>query len=109
MTQHNDPGVRASACAALGRLVQPQDAEVIQALTTALKDSIPGVRQVVAQALGRVGSPLAVASLITALRRRDEFRLVRRAATWTLVKLGLDPLALEALSEALSDKDGEVR
>ncbi len=109
LTQHNDPGVRASACAALGRLAQAQDAEVIQALMAALKDPIPGVRQVAAQALGRVGSPLAVAPLIAALRRRDEFRLVRRAATWSLGKLGPDPLAVEALSEALTDKDGEVR
>jgi len=109
LTQHDDPGVRASACAALGRLAQAQDEEVVQALITALKDSIPGVRQVVAQALGRVGSPLAVAPLIAALRRRDEFRLVRRAATWSLGKLGPDPLAVEALSEALTDKDGEVR
>lgn len=109
LTQHDDPGVRASASAALGRLAQAQDDEVIQALITALKDSIPGVRQVAAQALGRVGSPLAVAPLIAALRRRDEFRLVRRAATWSLGKLGPDPLAVEALSEALTDKDGEVR
>jgi HEAT repeat protein len=109
LTQHDDPGVRASACAALGRLAQAQDEEVVQALMTALKDAIPGVRQVAAQALGRVGSPLAVAPLIAALRRRDEFRLVRRAATWSLGKLGPDPLAVEALSEALTDKDGEVR
>mgnify|MGYP003377374890 CR=1 FL=1 len=109
LTQHDDPGVRASASAALGRLARAQDAEVIQALIAALKDPIPGVRQVVAQALGRVGSPLAVPPLIAALRRRDEFRLVRRAAAWSLSKLGPDPLAVEALSEALTDRDGEVR
>ena len=109
LTRHDDPGVRASACAALGRLAQAQDADVIQALIATLKDTIPGVRQLAAQALGRVGAPLAVTPLIAALRRRDEFRLVRRSATWSLGQLGPDPLAVEALSEALTDKDGEVR
>ncbi len=109
LTRHNDPGVRASACAALGRLAQPQDEPVLQALIAALKDTIPGVRQLAAQALGRIGAPSAVIALVAALRRRDEFRLVRRAATWSLGKLGPDPLAVEALSEALTDKDGEVR
>ncbi|MGB4802795.1 MAG: HEAT repeat domain-containing protein, partial [Anaerolineae bacterium] len=109
LTRHDDPGVRASACAALGRLAQAQDADVIQALIATLKDAIPGVRQLAAQALGRVGAPLAVTPLIAALRRRDEFRLVRRSATWSLGQLGPDPLAVEALSEALTDKDGEVR
>lgn len=109
LIQHEDPGVRASACAALGRLAKAQDTEVIQALIAALKDTIPGVRQVIALALGRIGSPLAVAPLIACLQRRDEFRLVRRAAAWSLSKLGPDPLAVEALSEALTDKDGEVR
>ena len=109
LIQHEDPGVRASACAALGRLAKAQDTEVVQALIAALKDTIPGVRQVIALALGRIGSPLAVAPLIACLRRRDEFRLVRRAAAWSLSKLGPDPLAVEALSEALTDKDGEVR
>lgn len=109
LTRHNDPGVRASACAALGRLAQPQDEPVLQALVAALKDTIPGVRQLAAQALGRIGAPSTVTALVAALRRRDEFRLVRRAATWSLGKLGPDPLAVEALSEALTDKDGEVR
>lgn len=109
LLQHDDPGVRVSAAAAVGRLATPEDGEAVQALVVAMDDLIPGVRQVAAQALGRVGSPAAAAPLAARLRRKDEYLLVRRAAAWSLGKLGPDAVAIEALTMALTDRDGQVR
>ncbi|QLQ07028.1 MAG: HEAT repeat domain-containing protein [Anaerolineae bacterium] len=77
--QYEDPGVRASAVAAVGRLATPQDGEAVQGLIAALGDLIPGVRQVAALALGRIGAPTAAAPLAGCLQRHDEYLLVRRA------------------------------
>jgi HEAT repeat protein len=109
LLQHDDPGVRVSAAAAVGRLATPEDSEAVQGLVAAMDDLIPGVRQVAAQALGRVGSPAAAAPLAARLRRKDEYLLVRRAAAWSLGKLGPDATAIEALTMALTDRDGQVR
>lgn len=109
LMQHEDPGVRVSAVAAVGRLATPQDGEAVQGLIAALGDLIPGVRQVAVLALGRIGAPTAAAPLAGCLQRHDEYLLVRRAAAWSLGKLGPDAGAIAALTMALTDRDDQVR
>jgi len=84
----------------------------IHSLNTALKDEHrvqsvnPQVRSAVALALGKIGDPQAVNSIITALK--DSKPTVRRA---TIQALGVikDPQAVEALIESLGDEDRFVR
>ena len=71
--------LRALAAWALGEI---EDAQAVEPLVGALKDSDEDVRATAAWALGEIGSPRARDGLTAA--ERDEVGSVRRAATWAL-------------------------
>jgi len=67
----------------------------------------PDVRRSAAQALGRIGSPVATATLAAALRGSGE-RPLRGAAAEALGRIG-DPAALDPLTAGLRSADADVR
>jgi len=77
------------------------------ALLDASRDSVPKVRTAAAEALRRFTRDDAAARRLTAMVK-DEDRIVRRAATQSLVHLET-PEARAALRAALGDADSEVR
>jgi HEAT repeat protein len=96
------PDSRCRAAKALGRLGWlARDA--LPALTGAVNDSDPGVREAAAQAVGQMG-PDGLPHLTHMLLHEDKY--VRRNAVWAIGKLG--PLAkkvLPDLCQALHDSD----
>ena len=86
----------------------PQDAAVVQALITMLRDTIPALREAAADALEERAATAraAVPALVTALA--DPQRRVRQQAAAALGAIG-DPAAVTALGERLaSDPDRAV-
>jgi cyclophilin family peptidyl-prolyl cis-trans isomerase/HEAT repeat protein len=80
---HADPGVRARAALALGRIGNPSDVEVLAALEA---DADAGVRGAAAFALGLIGVPEAAAPLRTALA--DPIESVRAQAACAYGRTG---------------------
>ena len=79
----------------------------VDVLIEALNDRDKDVRRAAAQALGEVGDRKAAAPLIEVLRG-DESSYVREAAAKALGQID-DPRAIDALTEALEDRDRDVR
>jgi len=80
----------------------------VESLIAALDEGKGGrccARRPAAQALGWIGDPRAVESLVAALRDEDSF--VRIAAAEALAAIG-DPRAVEPLAAALKDKNSMV-
>jgi len=77
----------------------------VEALTQALKDKDSTVRSCAAMSLGKIGDP-AIEPLIHTLKNGD--RLARMNAVIALGEIG-GKLAVEALTQALKDKDSTVR
>jgi len=95
-------GVRKRAVWTLGEI---KDARAVEPLIGALKDKDLNVQIETVKALEKIGEP-AVEFLIEALR--DENRTVRYGAVKALGNIG-SARALSPLTQALNDKDGEVR
>ncbi len=100
--QHENKDVRRVAVWALGEIGVP----AVPALIQALRNEDEDVRRPAGVALWKIGAP-AVPALLQALRDEDKDN-VRRAAIWTLGKIG-DPQAVPALIQALQDEDKDVR
>jgi len=79
---------------------------VSESLKEALKDKDSDVRRAAAEALGKIGSPEAVAALIPALQ--DKRSDVRGSTAEALAQVG-SPEAVAALIPALRDEDSDVR
>jgi HEAT repeat protein len=77
LLSHPNPAIRAKAATAIGKLHDPKFSST---LLTALTDESPLVRQ----ALGQIGSPLAVSPLLTAIQNAT------------------DPIEMNSLIEALT-------
>lgn len=101
--EHDNPNVRVSAAAALGRI---GDADMVEVFLPLLKDDSAGVREAAVGALGNLGDQSVVESLIPLL---DDPRVsVRERAAAVLGNLG-DPRAVEGLMGLLGDQDSGVR
>ena len=79
---------------------------VIPLLTESLHDKDVILRIIAAEALGKIGDPIAVPGLLETLH--DEIDLVRGSAAEALGKIG-DPTAVPVLLEALNDDTSSVR
>src|SRR5262249_1069961 len=103
-----DPQLRWEAVAHLG-LVEPEPADVVPALSEALRDSSPHVRIGAAEVPGRVARPPdAVPALISLLAHED--RDTRRWAACTLGRIGPPAkAAAPALRATLHDAQEDVR
>jgi HEAT repeats len=102
--EDDDPLIRGSAAAALGKLSGPGAGE---ALSAALADRDHRVRRRVARALGEQGGELAIDALSRVLIE-ERVPKVRRMAAWGLSRMG-DDAALAALDMARHDLDPTVR
>jgi HEAT repeat protein len=98
-----DGSVREKAAKALGEM---GDAQAVEPLITALKDSDVDVRRAAVEALGQSGDARAVDPLGAALKDSDTD--VRRAAAEALGQSG-DAGAVDPLGAALEDSDVDVR
>jgi HEAT repeat protein len=78
----------------------------VDGLIAGLRYGDGGVRGDAAEALGKIGDPRAVDSLIATLS--DSYDLARRSAAEALGKIG-DPRAVDSLIAALSNSDDGVR
>ena len=94
--------VRRAAAAALGKIGHPLATEP---LVNALKDKDEGVRREAEEALGKIRD-MSVDHLITSLKAKDAS--VRKSAVRALREVGTAAV-IEPLSEALKDKDEDVR
>lgn len=99
-------GVRVSAIEALGHLGA---AEAVSSLLQMLRDEAAGVRRAAAWALGRLADPSAIDGLVVRLHDAQEHVLVRRSAAWALGQMALNSVAVVALTQALDDRDPQVR
>jgi len=72
LTQHADPGVRASAARALARARGQNAKDAIETLRLLLDDPLPRPRIAAARALGQIGGEEMVTILKKALRDQDE-------------------------------------
>ncbi len=82
-------------------------ARFAQAITDLLDRPEPQVRAAAAAALGRLGQPESAAAL--ARRLADPCKIVWRAASWGLRRLGNDGKSVEVIKRALDDPDPRVR
>ncbi|MHC4227966.1 MAG: HEAT repeat domain-containing protein, partial [Planctomycetota bacterium] len=83
----------------LGKIANQQD---VQIFAETLADPSPAVQKAAADALGKIGGPEAVPSLIRVLTNRSKSLPVRQAAAGALGKIG-DPRALQPLNNALKE------
>jgi HEAT repeat protein len=97
-----DPGLRATAAWALGRMGGKQ---AVAALAAALQDEVADVRLDAVIGLGRIGQP-ALQELIGAMTNRDAS--VRQRAAAGLERLR-NPASVPALIAGMKDTDREVR
>lgn len=95
-------GVRASVVTALARLGTP----AVAALTGALRDRNPRIREAAIEALGAIGSPAATTALAPALD--DDRSSVRQAAAAAIGRSGAEEAAV-VLGPALGHKDPATR
>jgi HEAT repeats len=102
--EDDDPLIRGSAAAALGKL---SGAGAREALGAALADRDHRVRRRVARVLGEQGGEFAVDALSRVLME-ERVPKVRRMAAWALSRMG-DEAALSALEMARHDLDPTVR
>jgi HEAT repeat protein len=104
--KHSDPEVRRSAAAALESF-GAEAASAVPVLVNALDDADVNTQVAAARTLGQIGVA-ALPGLLEALRKPE--RLVRREATWALVRMGsAGKKTVPALAEALKDSDLRVR
>jgi HEAT repeat protein len=103
LSYQKDGSVREKAAKALGEI---GDAQAVEPLITALKDSDKDVRRAAVEALGQSGDARAVDPLGAALQDSDTD--VRRAAAAALGQSG-DARAVDPLGAALKDNDTDVR
>ena len=101
--EHDNPKVRESVAAALGRI---GDADMVEVFLPLLKDDSAGVREAAVGALGNLGDQSVVESLSPLLD--DPQVSVREIAAAVLGDLG-DPRAVEGLMGLLEDQDSSVR
>jgi HEAT repeat protein len=74
----------------------------VQFFIETLSDASPAVQKAGADALGKIGEPEAVLSLIRVLTNRSKSLPVRQAAAGALGKIG-DPRALQPLNNVLKE------
>ena len=102
--QSLDYKIRRKAARGLGK---QKNTEAIQPLCDALKDEDKSVRATAAESLGKINNNLSVLPLIEVLEN-DSYAHARAAAAKALGIIG-DKRALEAISNGLTDKSGNVR
>jgi HEAT repeat protein len=90
---------RKDAAESLGMIANHQD---VQFFIETLSDASPAVQKAAADALGKIGEPEAVLSLIRVLTNRSKSLPVRQAAAGALGKIG-DPRALQPLNNVLKE------
>jgi HEAT repeat protein len=98
--------VRVSAVRDLVRQDDAHRAEVVAALSRALRDDVPAVRSAAALALADLEASEALAALLVTVE--DDDPAVRQSAITALGEIG-DPRASERLRRALGDDRPEVR
>lgn len=102
--QSSDHKIRRKAAKDLRKL---KHISVVQPLCSALKNEDKIVRATAAESLGRINNNLSVLPLIEVLEN-DPYSHARAAAAKALGLIG-DKRALEAISNGLTDKNGNVR
>lgn len=83
------------------------DTAIVRAVIARLSDEDADVRRAAADALGRIGHPMAIDALVRALD--DEDREVRRAALFALGNFERAPVPLAPIRKVLASDDADTR